>query len=140
MKGRFPMAETEKYEKASVFEQIKQGLEQSLANVRGELTLRTTVLVSPPPSASPMRVRSLRRRLKMSQSLFASTLNVSPKLVQSWEQGTRKPGRGDLRLIQIIESDPRVIDALFAPAGKRPAAARAGRDRPRAARRSPAAA
>jgi putative transcriptional regulator len=112
------------HETASLFERIKKGLQESIAYSRGELTLRTTVLVAPPPPASPKRVLALRRRLKMSQSVFASTLNVSPKLVQSWEQGARKPSRGDLRLIQIIEKNPRVLDVLFTPAPKRRSTAR----------------
>jgi putative transcriptional regulator len=106
------MFETPDYEKMTVFEQIKQGLQESIAYSRGELTLRTTVLPAPPPAASPRRVLKLRRKLKMSQSVFAATLNVSPKLVQSWEQGTRKPDRGALRLLQIIEAHPAIVRDL----------------------------
>ena len=84
------VAETD-YEKLSVFEQIRRGLLDSIAHSRGELTLRTTQLPAPPPAASPARVAALRRRLKMSQSVFAAALNVSPRLVQSWEQGLRTP-------------------------------------------------
>jgi putative transcriptional regulator len=110
------MATRTDYDKLSVFEQIKQGLQDSIAHARGQLSLRTVELPAPPPSASPKQVRALRRRLRMSQSVFAATLNVSPKLVQSWEQGARQPGRGDLRLIQIIERDPKLVDALFGSA------------------------
>ena len=88
-------------QQASLFQRLKKGLEDSIAYSRGELTLRTTALPPPPPPVSPRQIAALRRRLKMSQSIFAATLNVSPKLVQSWEQGLRKPDRGDLRLIQI---------------------------------------
>ena len=107
------MHQTPDYEKMSVFEQIKAGLEDSIAYSRGELSLRTTELPAPPPSATPRRVLKLRRKLGMSQSVFAATLNVSPKLVQSWEQGLRKPDRGALRLLQIIESHPAVVGDLF---------------------------
>ncbi len=81
------MSRAPDYENMSVFEQIQSGLQDSLANARGQLNLRTTVLPAPPPPASPRRVLSLRKKLKMSQAVFAATLNVSPKLVQSWEQG-----------------------------------------------------
>jgi putative transcriptional regulator len=104
------------YEAASLFQRIQKGLEESVAYSRGELTLKTTTLPLPPPPASPKRVAALRRKLKMSQSVFAATLNVSSKLVQSWEQGSRKPSRADLRLIQIIEKEPRLIKYLFAAA------------------------
>jgi putative transcriptional regulator len=110
------------YEKLTVFEQIKLGLEQGVAQARGELNLRTTALPLPPPPASPQRVAKLRRRLKMSQSVFAAALNVSPKLVQSWEQGSRRPGRGDLRLIQLIEKRPQLIgELIFTPSANAPA-------------------
>lgn len=92
------------YENMSVFEQIKAGLEDALANVRGELTLKSTTLPSPPPPASRAKVIALRKKLKMSQSVFAAALNVSTKLVQSWEQGLRKPDRGELRLICSVGS------------------------------------
>lgn len=115
-------------ETASFFERLKKGAEESIAYSRGELTLRTTKLPAPPPAATPRRVRKLRQRLGMSQSVFAATLNVSPKLVQSWEQGLRKPDRGDLRLLQIIEAQPSIVGHLFgtterSAAGKRKAVA-----------------
>ena len=100
----------------SVFEQIKLGLQQSISHARGELNLRTTTLPLPPPPVSARRVAALRRRLKMSQTVFAAALNVSPKLVQSWEQGSRRPSRGELRLIQIIEKRPQLMAELFAAA------------------------
>ena len=102
-------------ETASFFERLKKGAEESIAYSRGELTLRTTTLPAPPPAATPGRVRKLRRKLGMSQSVFAAMLNVSPKLVQSWEQGLRKPDRGDLRLLQIIEAQPAIVSNLFGP-------------------------
>lgn len=105
------------HEKASFFDRIKKGLEDSIAHSRGELNLRTTTLPLPPPPASPQRVAALRRRLKMSQSVFAATLNVSPKLVQSWEQGSRRPSRGDLRLLQILDQRPHAVSEVIAAAG-----------------------
>jgi putative transcriptional regulator len=117
------------HETTTFFQRLKKGLEDSIAHSRGERTLRTTELPAPPPAASPARVAALRRRLRMSQSVFAAALNVSPKLVQSWEQGLRTPDRGDLRLIQLIEQDPGLLAKLFPPPA-RPAPRRPGRPRP----------
>src|SRR5829696_1417664 len=100
-------------ESSCFFDRLKKGLEESIAHSRGELTLRTTTLPARPPALTPGRLRKLRRRLGMSQSVFAATLNVSPKLVQSWEQGLRKPQRGDLRLLQIVEAQPAIVQKLF---------------------------
>lgn len=96
-----------------VFEQVKTGLEDCLAHAQGELTLATIRVPAPPPKANPRRIAALRRNLHMSQSVFAATLNVSTKTVQSWEQGVREPNEASLRLLQIIGSQPSVVEALF---------------------------
>jgi DNA-binding XRE family transcriptional regulator len=44
----------------------------------------------------------IRKRLNMTQSVFAATLNVSTKTVQGWEQGT-----------QILSADPGIVELLF---------------------------
>lgn len=123
-------------EKASFFDRIEKGLEDSIAHSRGELSLRTTTLPLPPPPASPKRVAALRRRLKMSQLVFAAALNVSPKLVQSWEQGSRRPSRGDLRLIEIIEKRPQLVGELLAVAPPTTPASRPVPSKPSRARRT----
>ena len=118
------------YEKMTPFEQIQQGLHDGIAHARGRLSLRTTVLPAGPPAASPKRVAALRRKLGMSQSVFAALLNVSPKLVQSWEQGVRTPMRADLRLLQIIENSPAIVGPLLPlPSGRRSAGAAGGATR-----------
>ena len=97
----------------SVFEQIKSGLEDCLAHARGELTLVTIRVPAPPPKANPRKIAAIRRNLHMSQSVFAATLNVSMRTVQSWEQGLREPNEASLRLLQIIGTQPSVVEALF---------------------------
>src|SRR4051812_45266979 len=117
-------------EKASFFERLKKGLEDSIAYSRGELSLRTTTLPMPPPSVSASEVVALRKKLKMSQSLFAATLNVSTKLVQSWEQGTREPSRGELRLIQLLRGKPELVKEVIATMGSAKRAAGPSRYQP----------
>ncbi len=97
----------------SVFEQIKSGLEDGIAYFRGELNLVTIQVPPPPPKVNPKRIAAIRRSLRMSQSVFAATLNVSMRTVQSWEQGLRMPSDASLRLLQIIGTHPSVVDALF---------------------------
>ena len=89
------------------------GLEQALAHGRGEPSLKTTTLPLPPPPAGKARVTALRKKLTMSQSVFAATLNVSTKLVQSWEQGVRMPDRGELRLIDLNRQPESVSNLIL---------------------------
>ena len=52
---------SDKYENMSVFEQLKAGLEDSIAFSRGELSLKTTELPAPPPETRPAAIRSGQR-------------------------------------------------------------------------------
>ena len=43
---------SEKFEKMSIFEQIRAGLEDSIAWTKGQISLKTTTLPAPPPAAT----------------------------------------------------------------------------------------
>ena len=92
----------------SVFAQIKAGLEDAVAHAKGELNLRTVELPAPPPEYDLVRVQRLRKKLNMSQSVFAATMNVSRRTVQSWEQGIRTPSDSSLRLLEVFELKPEI--------------------------------
>ena len=91
-----------------LFERLKTGMEEAIRHSKGEIALKTTVieLPDPPPAMRAKEVVRLRLDHAMSQAVFARLLNVSTKTVQSWEQGTRKPSRAALRLIQIFGKNP----------------------------------
>lgn len=93
----------------SAFGQIKSGLEDVAAFYRGDLTLRTVELPPPPPQIPAARIRSMRNRMRMSQGVFAATLNVSVRTVQSWEQGQRRPSDAALRLLQLLGEHPAIV-------------------------------
>jgi len=96
-------------ERPALVERLKTGLEEGVQFARDELTLRTTEVPALPPALRPQEVRRLRQQLNMSQGVFARMLNVSPKTVQSWEQGERKPSQAALRLLQILAARPEVV-------------------------------
>jgi putative transcriptional regulator len=90
----------------SVFEQIETGLRQSIIQARGQATLRTTVLPAPVPKLSRSRVAAIRKRVGVSQAVFARYLNIPVRTLQSWEQGLRTPKAGEARLLQLFEASP----------------------------------
>lgn len=94
-------------------ERIKVGLLQTIAYAEGTAEARvTTVTVpEPPPAYDAEHIRTLRTFLGFTQPYFSKILNVSPKTVQSWEQGTRTPSQASARLLQIIEH-PHLLDSL----------------------------
>jgi putative transcriptional regulator len=91
-----------------LFERLKGGMEDAIRHARGEITLKTTFveLPDPPPAIRPEELTKLRLDHRLSQDLFARVLNVSPKTVQAWEDGTRRPSQAALRLIQVFCQAP----------------------------------
>lgn len=92
-----------------LFERLRSGLGEGIEFARGKRGLKAWQMPQPPPAISAEQIARLRGRMRMSQTQFAGVLNVSPKTVQSWEQGTRTPSQSALRLIQLLQSHPEVV-------------------------------
>ena len=69
--------------------------------------------VSPIKEYAPHEIRALRQKIQYTQSFFGEFLGVSLKTVQAWEAGTNKPTGTTLRLLQILEQDPRALDKFI---------------------------
>ena len=99
-------------------DRIRQGLEEAVAFVRGKKTgariYRATITarnatVDPPPPVDSAQIIGLRTKMGVSQTVFASALNVSPETVRAWEQGKKTPGGPALRLLEIVAKSPDVV-------------------------------
>ena len=95
-----------------LFERLKTGLEEGIAFASGELSLKTVEVPDEPPQVDAATLVAIRKRAQMSQAVFAKVLNVSPKTVQSWEQGTRTPSQASLRLIELFSQRPQMVCEL----------------------------
>ena len=92
------------------FESIKAGLTVAIEHAGGKRKdLRTTTLPSPPKELSAQEIAKVRSELNVSQAVFARYLNISPKTVQSWEQGHGKPSGASLKLLSIVRRDPKIL-------------------------------
>ncbi len=99
-------------ELVEAFEQIRDienGKPRGLARVRRVARTARESTVAAAPLYSDLRVSKLRRRLKLSQPLFAQALNVSAETVRAWEQGKRHPDGAALRLLQLTEKRPALL-------------------------------
>ena len=100
------------YMSDEAFGDLKEALEGALAFERGERrNLKVTRIQAPqPPKAmSPKDIARIRERLNCSQAVFAMMLNISPKTVQAWEQGSREPGDAALKLLTIAKNHPEIL-------------------------------
>jgi len=76
-----------------------------------KLTLRTATRLLPPPvkTLTPAQVRSIRRKLNVSQPVFAAMMNIPTVTAASWERGRRRPTGAALRLLYIASRHPEVL-------------------------------
>ena len=96
--------------KIDAFDELSQSLNDALAFESGSaIDLRTSEMPKPPKKMKPAEIRHVRESLNASQVVFANFLCVSPKAVQAWEQGTRRPQSSALRLLDIVKKNPSVL-------------------------------
>lgn len=58
------------------------------------------------PDVDAVFVKSLRKKLNLSQSMFAELLNVKKKTVEKWEQGTNPISNGNAVAMIIFDKYP----------------------------------
>jgi len=51
----------------------------------------------------PRQIKALRQRERVSQTIFANYLNVTPNLVSKWERGEKRPSGPALKLLSLVE-------------------------------------
>lgn len=91
----------------SVFDSIKQGLEEAIAYERGELDAQTTKLtITPTVTFEASEIRSIRNSAGMTQVVFAKYMGVSTKTVEAWESGRNHPEGPACRLLEFTKDDP----------------------------------
>ena len=103
--------------KAKDIELNADDLIQALTDVRDHVTGRSKITMRSTKVALPARVerirpaeiRGIRRKLKVSQAVFARLLNVPIVTEASWEVGRRNPSGAALRLLQIAKNEPEVL-------------------------------
>jgi len=62
-------------------------------------------------SLTPSQVRSIRKKLNVSQPAFAAMMNIPTVTAASWERGRRTPTDAALRLLGIERKHPEVLVA-----------------------------
>ena len=89
------------------FKELLTGIDQARAIHRADTQPSRTF------TYSPILVKKIRAKLKVSQVEFAHLIGVSVDTLQNWEQGRRIPEGPALALLRIADDNPKaVMEAL----------------------------
>ncbi|OGQ17649.1 MAG: transcriptional regulator [Deltaproteobacteria bacterium RIFCSPHIGHO2_02_FULL_60_17] len=89
------------------FEKLVASVKQAGRIRRGEMKASRVF------DLKPMDIKTVRKKLNLSQSEFALMIGVSVSTLQNWEQGRRRPEGPAQALLKVAASNPKaVVDAL----------------------------
>jgi putative transcriptional regulator len=92
------------------FNKIMQGIEEAGAYLDGTADKRRYRVHVP----VEVNVKRIRRRLGLSQEVFAETYGFALSAVRDWEQGRRRPERSARILLKIVEREPEAVTRALA--------------------------
>ena len=87
----------------NIGQEILDGIKEIKHFKKGKIDLTVRTLNEPSPT------KTIRKRLQLSQSAFASLMGVSLRTIQDWEQGRRKPQGPAKSLLRIAEQHPEIF-------------------------------
>jgi putative transcriptional regulator len=94
----------------STFDQLMTGLDEVEAFLAGE---QKGFKVHVPDQID---VKSIRNKLKMTQSRFSATFGFSLDAIKHWEGGRRRPEAPARTLLTVIEKNPAAVISALNPA------------------------
>ncbi|WP_339665181.1 helix-turn-helix domain-containing protein [uncultured Pseudomonas sp.] len=92
---------------------MMQGVDEMAAQREGKITLRQVKVESrPAPEVTANDIVALRKKMKMSQKVFAMRVRTSVETLRNWEQDKAKPNAQAALLIKLVEQYPDMVDRL----------------------------
>lgn len=78
-----------------------------------EKELKKLGVIVPDVKINALDIQKIREKTKLSQSVFAKLLNVSPSSVRQWEQGKRRPSGSTKVLLELLRLKPTILHYRF---------------------------
>ena len=91
--------------------QLIRAMRQVVRHVRGEIQLPTRYVEVP----DPVNVKAIRQKTGLTQAEFARRYSISPRSLQEWEQGRRRPEGAVRAYLTVIDRNPRAVEAALSP-------------------------
>ena len=87
----------------SLYEDLRQGLEEAIEYEKGKGKARAvTYVIEPVKRYTNEEIRAIRNDAHMTQNVFADYMGVSKKTVEAWECGRIHPSGSACRLMYIL--------------------------------------
>jgi len=83
------------------FQELDANLKEAVSVAKGSATPKSTYVV-----LAPADIKAIRASVRMSQSVFARSFQLSLDTVKGWEQGKRKPDAAAANFLRLIRADP----------------------------------
>jgi len=84
-----------------LFQELDANLKEAVNVVKGGATPKSTYVV-----LAPTDIKAIRASVRMSQSVFARTFQLSLDTIKGWEQGKRNPDFAAANFLRLIRTDP----------------------------------
>jgi putative transcriptional regulator len=91
---------------------ILQGAKEALAFARGEADPKDYRIHVPPD----IDVKTIRRRLKLTQDEFSRRFGIPQGTLRDWEQGRRRPEGPARAFLLVIQHEPKAVERALARA------------------------
>lgn len=99
--------------KRNLFEELMEGVDALQAEREGKLTLKkTTLAFAPMQKMTASEVAQLRKRLNLSQQVFARRLRTEARTIANWEQGVSTPNAQASILLRLVSKYPDLLDEI----------------------------
>lgn len=96
--------------KKAVGETVQDMLNSGFKSSFTEKELNSLGVTIPEIQLDTHQIKKIRENLKLSQTVFAKLLNVSPSSIRQWEQGKRKPTGSTRVLLDLLKRSPDILD------------------------------
>ena len=99
--------------KRDIFAELMGGFDALDAAREGKVTLkRYKVEHRPLPKMTAEAVQAVRKKLRMSQPVFARQLRTEPRTVANWEQGVSTPSAQASILLKLVDRHPELLKEI----------------------------
>ena len=90
---------------SSLFDDLKKGLQEAIDFEKGTGKAKSvTYIIDPVKEYDNKKIKDIRTKSGMTQTVFANYLGVSKKTVEAWECGRTHPTGPACRLLDILDA------------------------------------